>query len=142
MLKNMMALFTDPIFKKNFFDFFMKVQLEGIEAAKKFWNLSSDKTTYSPDVQEIYEKMIDFYITLGFVPLTKYEKMLKENEDLRQENKFLKDTICEVRSSIFKEGGEKLQETWHEILDKQLDMNRETAKNFFELFKQLKENKK
>jgi len=142
MMKNMMELLTDPFFKKNFFDFFLNVQREGIEAAKKFWNLSPEKTSYFPNAQEIYEKMIDFYITLGFVPNTKYEKVLKENEELTQENKFLRDTICELQSGIFKEGGEKLQETWHEIIDKQFDMNREIAKDFFELFKQLKENGK
>ena len=137
MFKNMMSLFTNPIFKKNFFDFFLKSQQEGIEAAKKFWNLSPEKNTFFPNVLEVYEKMIDFYITLGFVPRTKYDQVLRENEDLRQENKFLKDTIHEVQSSIFTEGGERLQETWREIVGKQLDLNKEIAKNFFELVKQL-----
>ncbi len=139
MFKDMLSLFTNPLFKKNFFDFFIKMQQEGIEAAKKFWSISLEKNTVYPNVPELYEKMVDFYITLGFVPRTKYDKVLKENEDLRQENKFLKDTIQEVQSSIFKEGGEKLQETWREIVDKQLDLNKEIAKNFFELVKQLQE---
>ncbi len=137
MMKAMMDLFTNPLFKKNFFGFFLDVQREGIESAKKLWNLSPEKTTYFPYALEIYEKMIDFYITLGFVPRTKYEKVLKENEDLRQENKFLKDTIYEVQSSIFKEGGEKLQETWHEVIDKQVAMNRELTKDLFQIFKEL-----
>ena len=140
MRKDMMDLFTNPLFKKNFFGFFLDVQREGIEAAKKLWNLSPEKSTYFPYALEIYEKMIDFYITLGFVPRTKYEKVLKENEDLRQENKFLKETIYEVQSSIFKEGGEKLQETWHKVIDKQVAMNREIKKDFFQLFKQLQVN--
>ncbi len=140
MVKSMMDLFTDPLFKKNFFDFFLDVQREGIAAAKKMWNLTPEKTMYFPNALEVYEKMIDFYITLGFVPRTKYEKALKENEDLRQENKFLKNTIFEVQATIFKEGGDKLQETWHEVIDKQVDMNREITKDFFELFKQLQGN--
>ena len=139
MFKDMMSLLTNPLFKKNFFDFFLKMQQEGIEAAKKFWNLSLEKNMFYPNVPELYEKMVDFYITLGFVPRVKYDKVLRENEDLRQENKFLKDTIQEVQSSIFTEGGEKLQETWREIIDKQLDLNKEIAKNFFELVKQLQE---
>jgi hypothetical protein len=137
MSKDMMSLFTNPLFKKNFFDFFLKAQQEGIEAAKKFWNLSPEKNTFIPNVMEVYEKMIDFYITLGFVPRTKYDQLLRENENLRQENKFLKETIHEVQSSIFTEGGEKLQESWREIVGKQLDLNKEIAKNFFELVKQL-----
>lgn len=136
MSKDMMSLFTNPLFKKNFFDFFLKVQQEGVEAAKKFWNLSPEKDTFIPNVLEVYEKMIDFYITLGFVPRTKYDQVLRENENLREENKFLKDTIHEVQSSIFTEGGEQLQEIWREIVDKQLDMNKEIAKNFYQLFKQ------
>jgi regulator of replication initiation timing len=140
MMKDMMDLFANPLFKKNFFDFLLNVQREGIEATRKFWNLSPEKTTNFPNALELYEKMFDIYINLGFVPHAKYEKVLKENEALRQENKFLKDTLGELQSSIFREGGEKLQETWHEIIDKQLDMNREIAKDFYELFKQLKGN--
>jgi hypothetical protein len=135
--KKMMGLLSNPLFKKDFFDFFLRMQREGIEAAKKFWNLSPEKNMFFPNVLEVYEKMIDFYITLGFVPRTKYDQLLGENEDLKQENKFLKDTISEVQSRIFTEGGEKLQDTWREIVDKQLDLNKEIAKNFFELVKQL-----
>ena len=142
LMNNMMNLFSNPLFKKNFFDFFLNMQREGIEAAKKFWNLSPQKATAFPNTLEIYEKMIDFYITLGFVPRANHEKVLKENELLRQENKFLKETVLEVQASIFKEGGEKFQKTWHEIIDKQLDTNREIAKDFYELFKKLNESGK
>lgn len=136
MMKNMLDLFANPLFKKDFFDFFLKVQREGIESAKKFWSMSTPEMPI-PNILEIYEKMIDFYITLGFVPRTKYEQVMKENEELKKENKFLKDTMNEIQFNVFKEGGEGLRETWRSIIDKQLEMNKDIAKNFFELFKQL-----
>ncbi|MGD0887411.1 MAG: hypothetical protein ABSA46_21420 [Thermodesulfovibrionales bacterium] len=136
MIKNMMDLFANPLFKKGFFDFFLKMQQEGIESAKKFWNATYDKNLF-PNASDMFEKMVDFYIILGFVPRVKYDEILKENEKLRDENKFLRDTIKELQLTIFKEGGEKMQEAWGTIIDKQLEMNKEIAKNFFELFKQL-----
>lgn len=134
----MMDVLNSPLFKQGFFEFFTKMQLEGIEAARKFWGLNSDKNTALPNAVEMYEKMIDFYITLGFIPRTKYDNMLKENERLREENRFLRETISELQINIFKEGGEKVQQSWQTIIDKQLEMNKEIANNFFELFRQLK----
>lgn len=138
MVKNMLELYTDPLFKKGFFDFFQKMQQEGIEAARRFWGLYPNKGSLFPDASEIYEKMIDFYIILGFVPKMKYDEMVKENEKLKYENTFLRDTIRQLQLNIFKEGGEKVQETWKTIIDKQMEMNKEMAKNFFELFRQLR----
>jgi FtsZ-binding cell division protein ZapB len=84
--------------------------------------------------------MVDFYIVLGFVPRSKYDEMLTENEKLKEENRFLRDTIRELQVNIFREGGEKVQQAWGTIIDKQLEMNKEIAKNFVELFKQLRNN--
>lgn len=139
MFKNMMNLFASPLFKKDFYDFFLRMQQEGIEAAKKFWNMNHDKNLF-PNAPDIFEKMVDFYIVLGFVPRSKYDEVLKENEQLKEENRFLRDTIKELQVNIFKEGGEKAQEAWGMIIDKQLEMNKEIAKNFFELFKELRSN--
>ena len=134
----MLNLFTNPLFKKGFFDFFLKMQQEGIEAARKFWGTYSDKNSLFPDAIDMYERMVDFYIILGFVPKAKYDELLADNKNLKEENKFLRDTIRELQFSLFTEGGEKAQEIWHSIIDKQLEMNKEIAKNFFELFRQLK----
>ncbi len=140
-IKNMMDLFANPLFKKGFFDFFLKMQQEGIESARKFWGGYYDKNLF-PNAPDIFEKMVDFYIILGFVPRMKYDELLKENEKLKEENRFLRDTIRELQLNIFKEGGEKMEEAWGTIIDKQLEMHKEIAKNFFELFKQLKGNSK
>ena len=134
----MMGLFANPLFKIGFFDFFLKMQQEGIEAARKFWGTYSEKNNLFPDALEMYERMIDFYIILGFVPRVKYDEILGENKSLKQENKFLRDTLRELQFNLFTEGGEKVQQIWHSSIDKQLEMNKEIAKNFFELFRQLK----
>lgn len=133
----MLELFTNPLFKKGFFDFFLKMQQEGIEAARKFWGGYADKNSF-PNAMDMYERMVDFYIILGFVPKMKYDELQNENKNLKEENRFLRDTIRELQFSLFTEGGERVQQIWHGIIDKQLEANKEIAKNFFELFRQLK----
>jgi len=137
MTKEMMDLFTNPLFKMGFFDFFLKMQQEGIEAARKFWNNSAQKQSLIPNALEMYERMVDFYIILGFVPRIKYDEIAKENKNLKEENKFLRDIMRELQISLFKEGGEKGQEIWNSSIDKQLEMHQEIARNFFEMFRQL-----
>ena len=136
-IKNVMELFANPLFKKGFFDFFLKMQREGIEAARKFSGGYLDKDLF-PNAPDIFEKMVDLYIILGLVPRMKYDEALKENENLKEQNGFLRDTLRELQANIFKEGGEKMREAWETIIDKQLEANREVAKNFFELLRELK----
>ena len=137
MTKEMMDLFTNPLFKMGFFDFFLKMQQEGIEAARKFWDNSAQKQSLVPNAIEMYERMIDFYIILGFVPRIKYDEMAKENKNLKEENKFLREALRELQLNLFKDGGEKAQQIWNDSIDKQLDLHKELAKNFFEIFRQL-----
>jgi hypothetical protein len=134
----MMDLFTNFLFKKGFFDFFLKMQQEGIESARRFWGTYAGKDLF-PNAVDIFERMVDFYIGLGLVPSAKYDEALKENKSLNEENKFLKDMIRELQMNLFTEGGEKVQQIWHISIDKQLEMNKEIGKNFFELFRLLKE---
>jgi hypothetical protein len=136
--KQMMDLFTNPLFKMGFFDFFLKMQQEGIEAARKLWTSYGDKNNPVPNAAEMYERMIDFYIILGFVPRVKYEEAAKENKNLKEENKFLRDAMRELQLNLFKEGGEIGQQIWLTTIDKQLETHKEIAKNFFEMFRQLK----
>lgn len=128
-------LFSSPLFKRNFLEFFLKMQQEGIEAARKFWK---PEMGMPPGAREMFEKMIDFYIILGFVPSFKYDQVVSENEKLREENSFLKQTLKELQTLIFTTGGKSLQESWHEIVDRQFELNKEITKNFFELFRALK----
>ena len=132
------ALFTDPLFRMGFIDFFTKMQQDGMEAAKKFWSSYPQKSDLFPNAIDLYERIVDFYIMLGIVPKTNYDNVLKENTSLKEENKFLKDILRELQVNIFKIGGEKAQEIWDSSIDKTLEVNKEIAKNFFELFRMLK----
>jgi hypothetical protein len=130
-------LFSNPLFKMAFLDFFLKTQQEGIEAAKKFWSVYAGESALPNDVA-MYERLVDFYILLGFIPKAKFEQVLKENKRLEEENKFLRDTFKELQLSLFSEGGERVEQIWEGIIDKQLEENQEIGKNFFELFRLLK----
>ena len=136
-MKNMMDLFANPLFKMGFQEFFLKMQQEGIEAAKKFWSLSPYSKDF-PFSQDMYERIVDFYIVLGFVPRVKYDEVLKENTSLKEENQLLRNMIKDLQFNVFKEGGERAQQLWHDVIDKQIETNNEITKNFFELFRQLK----
>ena len=131
-------LFVNPLFKIGFFDFLLKMQQEGIEAARQHWITHAEQNQMYPNLMETCEKMADFYIVLGFVPGIRHQQVVDENKSLKDENKFLKDTIRELHSNLIKEGGEKAQEIWHKSIDKQLEINQEITKNFFELFRMLK----
>jgi hypothetical protein len=136
-MKTTMDLFANPLFKMGFQEFFLKMQQEGIEAAKKFWSLSPYSKDF-PFSQDMYERIVDFYIVLGFVPRVKYDEVLKENKNLKEENQLLRNMIKDLQFNVFKEGGERAQQLWHDVIDKQIETNNEITKNFFELFRQLK----
>jgi len=131
-----MSLFNDVLFRKGFFDFFQKMQREGIEAARRFWDSYPYKNVFFPNALDIYEKMIDFYISLGLAPRANYDEIFKEHEKLLYQNTFLRETILQLQQKMFAEGGEKVRETWESIIDKQIEMNEEIAENFFEFFRQ------
>jgi hypothetical protein len=131
-------LFTNPLFKTGFFDFFVKMQQEGIEAARKYWEAYMAKNSLYPNSADVYERMADFYIIFGFVPKARHDEVLGENKSLKEENKFLRDTLRELQVSLFSEGGKKAQDLWQKSVDKQLEINKEVSKNFFDLFRMLK----
>ncbi len=136
-IKYLTELYSNPLFKKGFLDFFEKTQKEGIEAARKFWNTYPGKSSLLPNASEVFERLIDFYIILGFVPRKSYEDAVKMNEELKKENKFLQDFIRELNLKLIAEGGMKMQELWKSAIDRQMELSKEVTKNFFELFKKM-----
>jgi len=134
--KDMMELYSNPLFKKAFQEFSTKLQQEGVEAARKFWDLNPNRDKLFNAAPEFLEQMISFYSSMGFVPLSKHEEVVKENEKLKKENQFLKDTIRELQEKVFTEGSAKVQEAWTGIVEKQIEVSKDIAKNFFDLFKQ------
>ncbi|MGD1075591.1 MAG: hypothetical protein ABR903_05880 [Thermodesulfovibrionales bacterium] len=133
----MEELFTKPLFKRWFLEFFSKMQQEGIEAAKRFWNLSHDGDGLIPKGPELFERLIDFYIILGFVPRQRHERALEENEKLKRENKVIKDILRELYCSVHGNGDKHTQETWEEIMDRQREMNSDMADMFLAFFRQM-----
>jgi hypothetical protein len=133
----MMELFANPMFRQGAGEFFSKMQQEGMEAAKKFWGTSSYASTL-PDAQQMIERLADFYGAMGFVPLVKYEELRKEVDRLKAENQLLRDTIRELQQSFIAEGGVKAQQAWQGVIDKQLELNREATRSFFDALKQFK----
>jgi hypothetical protein len=111
------------------------MQREGIEAARRFWHSYPYKNVFFPNAMDMYEKMIDFYLSLGLAPRAKYEEVFEEHEKLHYQNAFLRETIMQLQLRMFAEGGEKVREAWESIIDKQIEMNKEIAKNFFEFFR-------
>jgi regulator of replication initiation timing len=134
-MRMMMEMFNNPMFKQGASEFLKIAQQQGMEAAKKFWGISSENQAF-PDAEKMIERMADFYQTLGFVPQTKYDDLLKENASLKAENQMLSDTIRELQQKFIAENGAKAQKAWQEIVDKQLDMSREVTKSFFDVLKQ------
>jgi regulator of sigma D len=142
-MKSLLDLYSSPLFKQGFPEFFLRVQQEGIEAAKQFWDISPLRRSLFPNTSKIFEKMIDFYLNLGFVPFTRYEEVVKENKRLKNENKqlekqtqFLKDIIKDLNQKVFTEGGKAMQELWKTSIDKHIEMSREIAKGFLDIFTQ------
>jgi hypothetical protein len=133
----MEELFSKPFFKRGFLEFFSKMQQEGIEAAKRFWNLYHDDDGLGPRAPELFEKLVDFYIFLGFVPRQRHERALVENEKLKRENKVFTDILRELYCSVYGNGGKHMQEVWEEIMDRQREMNRDMADVFLAFFRRM-----
>lgn len=133
--KLMLDLFANPMFKQGADEFFKRMQQEGMEAARKFWGASPYATAF-PDAQQLCERMADFYAAVGFVPMAKHQEIVKENDNLKAENKLLRDTLHALQQGMIAEGGVKAQQAWQEVVDKQLEMNREVARGFFDVMKQ------
>jgi len=134
-MRMMMEMFSNPMFKQGADEFLKIAQQQGIEAANKFWGVSSESQAF-PSADKMIERMGDFYQNFGFVPQTKYDDLQKENANLKNENQMLRNTLGELQQRYMTENSAKAQQAWQEIVDKQLDMSREVTKSFFDVLKQ------
>lgn len=135
MFQNMIDLYNNPLFQKGFSEFFITMQKEGIDAARAFWESTSDKKDFSDDTSVLFEQMISFYSNLGFVPKQKLDEVVQENEKLKKENEFLKKTIQELNLKVFEEGSVKMHDAWKDVVEKQMEINKDMAQNILDLFK-------
>ncbi|MFM8330957.1 MAG: hypothetical protein ACKN9T_04660 [Candidatus Methylumidiphilus sp.] len=137
LFKNMLDLFGNPLFRAGYAEFAQKAQQEGIEAAKKFWGLSEYGKAF-PYSADMCERLDDWYKALGFVTSAKYAELADENARLKAENQALKAMVSDVQLKLFTEGGEKAQQAWHDIIDKQIKLNADVANSFIQAIQQLK----
>lgn len=101
-----------PLFKMGFLDFFRNMQEQGFDAAKSCWDSSYGGDFFIPNATKLFEKLIDFYIILGFVPFTRYEKLLDENAQLKDENNILRNAVGELKSTNLPSLANDVQEPW------------------------------
>jgi hypothetical protein len=134
-MRMMIEMFSNPMFKNGANEFLKIAQQQGIEAANKFWGITSENQAF-PGVDKMMERMAEFYQTLGYVPQAKYDELLKQFATLKAENQMLSDTIRELQQRFTAENGVKAQQAWQEVVDKQLEMSREVTKSFFDVLKQ------
>lgn len=135
MFKIMLDSFGNPLFKAGFDEFTRKAQQEGMEAAKKFWGLS-DYAKAFPHSGDMLEQLTDWYAVMGFVPSAKHQQVVDENTQLKAENLLLKNMVKDLQMNMLTEGGEKAQQLWQDMLDKQIKMNTDAAKTLFEAMRQ------
>ncbi len=141
-VKYMTTLYNNPLFKKGFQDFSQMMQEQGIKAAMKAWEMSPEKNKLFDKAPAFFEQMFEFYSNLGFVHKSKYDEVVKENEELKKENEFLRDTIQKLNLKVFAEGSGKVQDAWKETIDKQLNMSQEITRNFLDFFTEMGKNYK
>lgn len=134
-MRMMIEMFSNPMFKQGANEFLKIAQQQGMEAANKFWGISSENQAF-PGVDKMMERMAEFYQTIGFVPQAKYDELMKQYVSLQAENQILSDTIRELQQRFISENSAKAQQAWQEVVDKQLEMSREVTKSFFDVLKQ------
>lgn len=134
-MKKMLELYGDPNYQKGLQEFFIKMQQEGIEAARKFWSQVAAREKLSPQASEIFEQTISFYSGLGFVPKQKHDEVVEENRRLTEENRSLRRTIRELNLKVFSEGSTQVQEAWTEVVEKQMALGGQMAQSIIDLLK-------
>jgi regulator of replication initiation timing len=141
-MRMMMEMMNNPLFKQGATEFLKISQQQGLEAANKFWGLSTPAESPSfPNADKMMAQMGAFYQNFGFVPQAQYDELAKENLALKNENQVLRDSLRDLQQRFMSEHGAKAQQAWQDVVTKQLEMSREVTKGFFDVLKQTPPNK-
>lgn len=140
-IRMMIETFSNPMFKNGANEFLKIAQQQGIDAANKFWGISSQSQAF-PDVEKMMGSMAEFYQSLGFVSQTKYDELMQQFTSLKADNQMLSDSIRELQQRFIAENSAKAHQAWQEVVDKQLEMSRNVTKSFFDVLKQSTNDKK
>lgn len=135
-VRNVTALWSKPEFRDAFLDFAAKAQKDGIEAARAFWSAQQKQNAAPENAINIFEQMMAFYSNLGLVTRQQHDEALKENERLKKENEFLRNTLRDLNSTILSEDSKRLQQAWKEAIDKQMAVSADLAREFVGFFRQ------
>ena len=134
-MRMMLEMFSNPMFKQGANEFLKIAQQRGIEEANKFWGVSTESQSI-PGVDKMMAQVGDFYKNMGFVPQAKYEDLMKENANLKNENQLLRTSINELQQKYMAEHGVRAQQAWQEVVEKQVNMSRDATKGFFDMLMQ------
>ena len=140
-IRMMIETFSNPMFKNGANEFLKIAQQQGMEAANKFWGISSQSQAF-PDVDKMMGSMAEFYQSLGFVSQTKYDELMQQFASLKADNQLLGDSIRELQQRFIAENSAKAHQAWQEVVDKQLEMSRNVTRSFFDVLKQSTPDKK
>ena len=140
-IRMIIETFSNPMFKNGANEFLKIAQQQGIDAANKFWGMSSQSQAF-PDVEKMMGNMAEFYQSLGFVSQTKYDELMQQFTSLKADNQMLSDSIRELQQRFIAENSAKAHQAWQEVVDKQLEMSRNVTKSFFDVLKQSTNDKK
>ena len=140
-IRMMIETFSNPMFKNGANEFLKIAQQQGMEAANKFWGISSQSQAF-PDVDKMMGSMAEFYQSLGFVSQTKYDELMQQFASLKADNQLLSYSIRELQQRFIAENSAKAHQAWQEVVDKQLEMSRNVTKSFFDVLKQSTPDKK
>ena len=140
-IRMMIETFSNPMFKHGANEFLKIAQQQGIDAANKFWGISSQSQAF-PDVEKMMGNMAEFYQSPGFVSQTKYDELMQQFTSLKADNQILSDSIRELQQRFIAENSAKAHQAWQEVVDKQLEMSRNVTKSFFDVLKQSTNDKK
>jgi len=132
--KSIFTLYSSFLFKKSFLDFFQKMRVDGIGAARKFWDSYPYKNFFPPNVTDLFEHLINFYADLGLMPKGQYEELLGEQERAEIANSFLRETFTQLVLQLYLESGERMREVWRSAIHRQMETNRKIAENLLGLF--------
>ncbi|MEK9771737.1 MAG: hypothetical protein VW238_05020 [Nitrosomonadales bacterium] len=140
-IKMFLELYSNPLFRESS-DYFIKhLQKEGMVAAKKFW-MDSPYAKMFPHQDETLEQLFEFYKAMGFVPLAKYEKAEEEIASLRKTINELNNEISQLKMAEIHDKNQQTQDAWKDVLNKQIELNKQATTGFFKALDQFQTNTK
>lgn len=131
----LLASYGKPEFAQAWQQFASYAQQQSWENTQKI--LSKNAAEQFSEFTEPYlSQMKSMFDAMGYVPKAEHDKALQQIAQLKSENDLLKTTLRDLQQTFFNEATTKSQQAWKEMLEKQLEVNREISRGFFDALKQ------